>query len=174
MAVIPVNLAVEDELSGAVVLRLLAHANKEYVVGTTYGLRGYGYLRRTVHGWNRAAQGVPFVLVTDLDRYPCPSALIADWLTGQPHPNLIFRVAVREIEAWLLADRQSLAKHLAVPEAIVPTTPEGESDPKRSLISVARRSRSRTIRARIVPKVGSTSQQGPDYNACLIEFVTSG
>jgi hypothetical protein len=39
------------------------------------------------------------------------------------------------------------------------------------LVDIARHSRSRGIRERIVPKARSTARQGPDYNACLGEFV---
>jgi hypothetical protein len=173
MPPIPVNLAVEDELSEAVVRRLLRYVGRGYAIGTTYGLRGNGYLLKNVEGWNRAARGKPFILVTDLDRYACPSALISDWLNRECHPNLIFRVAVREIESWLLADRPSFATYLAVSEQLIPGDAEAEEDPKRALITAARRSRNRSIRERIVPRMGSTAQQGPDYNACLSEFVAA-
>src|ERR1035441_2055564 len=73
---IPVNLATEDELSEAVLRRLLDHADRGYAIGTAYGRRGFGYLRRTITGWNRAAQFVPFIVLTDLDRRPCPTELI--------------------------------------------------------------------------------------------------
>lgn len=68
---IPVNLAVEDELSEAVLRRLLTEANRGFIVGTVYGRSGYGYLRRTIAGWNRAAKGVPTVVLTDLDNEEC-------------------------------------------------------------------------------------------------------
>jgi hypothetical protein len=173
MPPIPVNLAVQDELSETVVRRLLRYVGRGYAIGTTYGLRGNGYLLRNVEGWNRAARGKPFILLTDLDRYPCPSALVSDWLSRERHPNLIFRVAVREIEAWILADRPTFAAFLGVTERLIPEDAEAEEDPKRTLIAVARRSRNRGIRERIVPRPGSTAQQGPDYNACLSEFVAT-
>lgn len=171
MPIIPVNLAIEDELSEAVVRRLLAHVNRNFHVGTPYGKRGSGYLRKNIRGWNQAAQGIPLILVTDLDRALCPSALIADWLDVPQHPNLLFRVAVREIEAWLLADGASFARYLRVSPTVVPASPETELDAKATLIGIARRSPLRAVRERIVPRPGSTAQQGPDYNACLSEFV---
>ena len=67
MRSIPVNLAIEDELSEAVLRRLLADARHGYVIGKAYGRNGYGYLRKTIAGWNRAAKGIPFVVLTDLD-----------------------------------------------------------------------------------------------------------
>jgi len=171
MSVIPVNLATEDELSEAVLRRLLDHAARGYVVGSAYGRAGFGYLRNTIIGWNRAARGIPFIVLTDLDSYLCPAALISDWLTEPKHPNLILRVAVREVEAWLLADTLNLANYLGVPERIVPLDSDALRDAKGSLVELASRSRSTDVRARIAPRRGSTAKQGPDYNASLAKFV---
>jgi len=171
MPVIPVNLAVEDELSDVVLRRILTYLNRGYAVGVTYGRTGFGYLRSTIRGWNRAARGRPFIVLTDLDTYPCPPALIQNWLDGPQSPNLLLRVAVREVESWLLADRENLSRYLRVPDAHMSAKPDQLNDPKRALIALATRSRSSHIRARIVPKHGSTAKQGPEYNAALSEFV---
>ena len=65
MSPIPINLAVEDDLSEWVLRVLIDYVNREYSIGTTYGRNGFGYLRKTVRGWNTAARGIPFVLLTD-------------------------------------------------------------------------------------------------------------
>ena len=110
------------------------------------------------------------MVLTDLDRYPCPSALIGEWA---PHrnANLLLRVAVREVESWILADPRNLSAFLRVKPGIIPPQADSLPDPKASLVAAADRSRSREIRLRVVPKRGSTAKQGPDYNACLAEFV---
>ena len=105
MKPIPVNLATEDELSETVLLKVLKHLNR-FAVGNCYRRGGYGYLRKTISGWNGAARGIPFVLLTDLDDCECPQKLLETWLGTTRHPNLLFRVAVREVESWLLADRE--------------------------------------------------------------------
>jgi hypothetical protein len=171
MSMIPVNLAVEDDLSEAVLRRLLKHTGREYAVGTVYGRSGYGYLRSSIAGWNKAARGVPFVILTDLDRHPCPAALIGDWIPHHQHTNLLLRVAVREVESWVLADPANLAAFLHVRPNTIPPQPDSLPDPKRVLVATASRSRSGEIRRRLVPKAGSTAKQGPDYNACLIGFI---
>ena len=170
MSLIPINLATEDELSEATLLRLLKDLD-HYVVGASYRRGGFGYLRRTIHGWNSAARGIPFIVLTDLDVCECPASLIADWLSAPQHPNLLFRVAVREVESWLLADAVNLSRFLAVPERIMPADSDRLADPKAEIIELARRSRSKTIRDGIVPKRGSTAKQGPDYNGLLGSFV---
>lgn len=171
MSSIPVHLAVEDQLSEAVLRRLLADARRGYAIGTAYGRDGFGYLRRTIAGWNAAARGKPFVILTDLDDAECAPSLINDWLPVRKHPNLVFRVAVREVETWLLSDTINLAKYLGCSVSKMPDDPDSLSDPKRTLIDLARESRFADIRTRVVPKKGSTAKQGPDYNACLSAFV---
>jgi len=170
MTPIPVNLATEDELSEITLLRVLADANR-YAVGTAYRRGGFGYLRRTIHGWNSAARSVPFVVLTDLDTCECPPRLISDWLHVQKHPNLLFRVAVREVESWILADPRNLAKFLGVSRTLIPTDTDAIADPKAAIINLARTSRSKAHRDRIVPGKNSTAKQGPDYNGCLGSFI---
>jgi len=170
MTPIPVNLATEDELSEITLIRVLASANR-YAVGTPYRRGGFGYLRRTIHGWNNAAKSTPFVVLTDLDTYECPLRLISDWLLVPKHPNLLFRVAVREVESWILADPENLAEFPGLNRAWIPTNTDTIADPKAAIVNLARRSRSKTLRGRIVPAKNSTAKQGPDYNACLGSFV---
>ena len=96
---IPIHLAVEDELSEAVLREILKQSGRPFVVGAVYRRGGFGYLRANVRGFNNGAKGIPFFLLTDLDKNECAPMLIQEWLTVPLHPNLIFRVAVREVEA---------------------------------------------------------------------------
>lgn len=171
MSGIPVDVAVEDELSEFVVAKLLAAAKPVYHVGVTYRRGGFGYLRRTINGWNAAAKGKPFIVLTDLDNALCPADLIEEWLTSAPSPNLLFRVAVREVEAWLLADVNNLARFLRVAERLVPPNPDSIPDPKAVLIALAGQSRLKFVRDSLLPRPGSTAKQGPSYNECLGTFV---
>lgn len=174
MSGIPVDVAVEDELSELIVLKLLAASatiGRRYHVGTTYRRGGFGYLRRTINGWNAAAAGKPFVVLTDLDLAPCPSQLIQEWLSSKQNPNLIFRVAVREVEAWLIADTENLSDYLRVPSRYIPKNSDEISDPKAAIIDLARRSRLKYIRDSLVPRPETTAKQGIGHNECLGAFV---
>lgn len=172
MSPIPVHLAVEDDLSETVIRKLLLSVGRAYAIGTVFRRGGFGYLRSRARNWNKAAAaGVPIFLLTDLDQHLCPSGLIHDWLGEQPHTNFIFRVAVKEVESWLLADREGFAEFLGISVTKMSLQPDQITDPKQSLINLARRSRRRTLRESIVPRQGSTAAQGPDYNGCLGEFV---
>lgn len=171
MPPIPIQLAVEDDLSEAVLIRVLRETRRPYAIGTCYNGHGFGYLRKTIHGFNNAAKGTPFLVLTDLDKIGCAPDLIGTWLNEPVHPNLLFRVAVKEVEAWLLADQAGLARFLGINKTLVPKSVDEIVDPKDCLINLARGSRHRDLRRDIVPPPGSTRQIGPNYNGRLVSFV---
>jgi hypothetical protein len=86
---------------------------------------------------------------------------------------MCFRVAVRAVEAWLLADRESLAGFLRVSPSRVPPDPESLDEPKQAMVNLARQSRSRAVQEDMVPRPGSGRSVGPAYASRLIEFAQS-
>lgn len=169
---IPLSLVFEDALTESLALKILRTIPTKYATRTIYNRGGNGYLRRTINGFNNAAKGTPFLLGTDLDRYDCPSNLIDDWLTHPKHHNLLIRVAVREAEAWVLADRSSFANFLGINVTIMPHDVEALRNPKETLVQLARRSRKKQLRDDICPPQNGTSKVGPNYNARLSSFVS--
>jgi hypothetical protein len=137
------------------------------------GKNGKTHLRQRLSGFNQAARHAPWVVVVDLDHSAeCAPPFCRDWL---PHPSahMCFRVAVREIEAWLLADRERLARFLSIASGRVPANPEALDDPKLALVNLARHSRRRDIRDDMVPRPSSGREVGPAYTSRVIEFVES-
>ncbi len=173
MSPTPINLAVEDSLSEAVLRRVLSSATKQYAIGTAYSRGGYGYLRKMIRPFNNAARVTPFLVVTDLDDGECAPVFITEWLPETQNGNLIFRVAVREIEAWVLGDQSAVASFLGIRRDLIPDNPETLENPKEFLVQLAMRSRKRELKKDIVPRLGSTSKVGPNYNGRLVEFVNS-
>lgn len=167
---IHVVLVFEDELSEAVLRRLLIHSGRPFVVSHGILARGFGNIKRDVSKYKTACRAVPHIVLTDLDQSPCPPALLELWGVVNRPDELLFRVAVREVEAWLLADAAGLAAFMNVLSSRFPAYPESVIDPKQALISVARRSKSRVARE-IVPSAGSIASQGPLYNEHLCRFV---
>lgn len=167
---IPVNLVFEDELSEFVLLRLLDCFGNKYTAGFSYNGNGFGYIKAKVNGFNNACKITPYLVLTDLDNSPCPLALVNDWFLQPIHANMLFRIAVRETEAWLLADIEGFSEYTGVSAANFPVNPELENDPKRKLINIAKKSRKRNIREDIVP-LNSNAKIGPNYNGRLMEFV---
>jgi len=169
---IPINLICEDELSLAVMERLLSETQRPFVIGASYWGTGFGYIKTHTRAFNSAAKGMPYFILTDLDRGECAPCLINAWLGSVPkHPNLIFRVSVRAVEAWLLADSEGFATFLGMAANRIPQNPDSIPDPKQELIHTVGQSSKRDLKKDIVPKPGSGAKQGPAYNAPLVEFV---
>ncbi|ATQ69523.1 MULTISPECIES: DUF4276 family protein [Methylosinus] len=163
--------ATEDELSEAVVCRLVIEAG-----GSEAGVRavrknGYGYLRRSIDKFCETARRAPVVVLTDLDAASCPPALMRDWFGAKVRPpNLVFRVAVREVEAWLLADREGMGMFLHISPQKIDAEPESLQDPKQYLLRLAR-SAPRDLRDDLLPMKGAAASQGFGYNSRLCEFI---
>ncbi|MGD1018765.1 MAG: hypothetical protein ABSA12_05540 [Verrucomicrobiia bacterium] len=175
---IPINLAVEDELSEQMLRVLLQKCGNAYEVGAVYRKGGNNYLKSKLSGFNRAARGMPYLILTDLDDKPCAADLIEEWFackikdypTRRNH-NLLFFIAVREVEAWLLADRESFAAFLRIKLDEIPLEPDRIADPKKELLELVRKTKNRRLREDIVPRDTSATRIGPDYNGRLTEFL---
>ena len=177
---IPINLAVEDVLSEQMLRAILKQCGRDYEVGAVYGKKGFGYLKAKLAGFNNAAKGMPYLMLTDLDSRPCATSLIETWFgcdledyAKRRSHNLLFFVAVREVEAWLLADRESFARFLKISVDAIPSKSDQMPDPKKQLIDLVRKSKNRRLRDDIVPRDGSIISVGPDYNGRLNEFLWS-
>ena len=166
-----ISAAVEGVTDEAVVRTLITHVGAQ--VGTVYGRYGKSHLKARIAGYNNAARYAPWIVLVDLDQDAhCAPPLRADWIPA-PAALLCFRVAVRAVEAWLLADAETLAAFLGVARGKVPRDPEGVDRPKAAMVNLARGSRRRDILVDMVPREGSGRSEGPAYASRLIEFVSS-
>jgi hypothetical protein len=174
-------IGVEDDLSDAVVRRLLNRVRRDFQVRARYPLAalphlhpelsGFGYLRANVQAFNNAAAGTPHLLLTDLDVAACAPELIREWLGGTVHPNFVLRVAVREVEAWLLADAGNMADFLGLAPHRLPANIEGVPQPKEEIVRLASLSPDREIRDNLAPRPGSTATTGRLFTRSLIGYV---
>ncbi|PKN22589.1 MAG: hypothetical protein CVU24_16435 [Betaproteobacteria bacterium HGW-Betaproteobacteria-18] len=166
-AIDSLNIIIEDILSEAVMKRLLAYV--KYAGNTTYRCTcGNGKIKANVDKYKAASRVVPHIILTDLDRYLCPSALLAAWGVSNLPPTMLLRIAVREVEAWLLSDRNGIASFLHTAIEKVPFLPETEYDPKQTLFSVVRKSRKRRLVEGMIPQPGA--HIGPLYNEYMCDF----
>ena len=167
-----ITAAVEGDVDEAVVRRLIEHVGA--TPGPVYGRNGKPHLRQRVAGYNHSARLSAWFVLVDLDHEAeCAPPLRSAWLPN-PSAHMCFRVAVREVESWLLADREHLARFLAVDTSRVPHSPESVNHPKNMMVELARHSHRREIREDMVPRPASARIVGPAYTARLIEFVIGG
>lgn len=165
-----VNLVVEDSLSEAVLRRILTDAR--IPVGTCYGLQGNNYIKQRVRAFSSAACHGKYFILTDLDSNPCPTQLKNDWVNGITlGAGLLFRVAVKEVESWLLADKANFSRYLGISNVRIPQNPDSINNPKEFIIELAKHSTKRNMREDIAPAPGSMGKRGKDYNGALIRFV---
>ncbi len=86
---------------------------------------------------------------------------------------MCFRVAVHEVEAWLLGDKARFATWSGVRRSLIPSDVEAVLHPKEKLVEIVRQSRRKNIREAIVPRQGSGRTEGPAYTSTLSEFVAT-
>lgn len=170
-----ISAAVEGVMDEVVLRSLIQHVGA--TPGGFYGKHGKQYLLKYMQAYVRAARLEPWVVMIDLDHdSDCPVPVRRNWLLrGGAHeqaiPLLCFRIAIREVEAWLLADRERIAAYLGVPARWVTCEPEALDDPKTEIISLVARSRIKRLKAEMLPRPGSFRDVGPAYNSRLIQFV---
>jgi len=165
------NLAVEGNLDEAVLRRILREMATGRVPAPCYGHHGKDYLRKLVFRLNPRELTTPWIIMVDLDCDLCPPDLIEGWTDPRRNPQILIRVAVREVESWLLAHRDGIAGYLGVEKRRIPLDPDSVEKPKELLIDLAKRSKRKAIREDLVPAPRSTSKIGKGYNSALRGFV---
>lgn len=174
MSLNSVILAVEDALSNAVSTKILKHFGIEIVHRIPNTYQGNSYLQRRAPELNRSAAGPPYIFMfTDLDSpQSCPPQLIQSWVKAPLNSGFFLRVAVMEVESWIMADRNAIAEFLSIPLRRIPANTDDIPNPKEFLVSLARRSNRRRLRNQLVPALGATTARvGPEYSSRFSEFV---
>lgn len=131
---------------------------------------GKGGLDRDLERYNEAARLSPWLVLRDLDDdAPCAPSFLSDRALAAA-PWMCFRIAVREIEAWLLADHEGVATYFRVDARWIPSEPDSEHDPTQTLVNLARKSKNSRVRKAMVPRPGTSTAVGPEYEGAVIEF----
>ncbi|MFB7471223.1 hypothetical protein [Kitasatospora sp. NPDC056184] len=164
---ISITAVVEGMSDEGAVLSILREC--DFAPSMFQGKRGRAEVLKKLAAYNQAARLSPWFVLVDLDSDSCVVSSTKQWLPN-PSEFMIFRVAVTELEAWLLADRQAIASFLGVAESTIPRNPDFLTDPKQDLINLARRSRKRDIREGLVPRPNSGTSIGPTYVSDIREF----
>jgi hypothetical protein len=166
-----VSAAVEGLIDEAVCRRLVFECGGS--LERVYGGEGVDRLIEKTPAYNQAAKYSPWIVLMDLDhRAPCPPELVSRVLPT-PEPLMCLRVAVRQVESWLLADRDRMAPFLGVRPGRIPDDPDSLDNAKQTMVQLAAVSSRSSVREEMVPRPGSGRQTGPAYAGQLIEFVRS-
>ena len=165
-----IALATEDELSEAIGLRLIAESPFHEADVLPLRRNGSGYLKSKVESWRQLAGQQVVLLLTDLDQIDCPVALRNEWLGTRPVPDrLLLRIAVREIESWVLADHDAMRK-LIGDRGKLPPAPDELGDPKAFLLNMVRKYAPRDVKQDLLAERGAMASQGLGYNRRLVAW----
>ncbi len=167
----PIAIATEDQLSEAIALRLISDITTPHFIQHKLGRKGNGYLRSKMNSWYQMAQQQVMVVLTDLDRANCLVEFRDQWLVAEPPKNLLLRIAVREVESWVLADHVAM-RELIGAKGVLPGAPDELADPKQSLLKLAK-SAPKQIREDLLKTINGNLAQGLGYNARLTAWVHS-
>jgi hypothetical protein len=161
----------EDELTHLVMLKMFNQFSKRFIESTSIPCHGFGKIKKNIKAYNNAAKHGYYFVVTDLDtKYACAPLLIKDWLPVPRNDQLLFRVAVREVESWLLGDKKNFATFFSIRQELIPSMPDTLKDPKHTVIALVKKSRKRSIREAIVP-LDDYASIGPGYNLVFQDYI---
>jgi hypothetical protein len=163
----------EDLLTQAVLHKCIGEVLPSYSVARTEVKGGRGNVQRELGAYAALAQVMPVFIGVDLDNDECAPALLSDWGRLPPQSRFLLRVAVREIEAWVLADEKRVASFIGAAPNDVPKRPDQLADPKRSLLELARAHAGHELKADLLPRNYDAQYPriGRAYNLRLCAFV---
>jgi len=173
---------VEDIISKEVIKKLVEERNdtiRTHVIKFHPGFpavqRGCGGIKSKLNSFLEMAKLGQWVLIlTDLDQRKCVLELIQEWFfpnfkIGDLPKEVIFRVAVREVESWVMADRKAYAHFMGIAIKNFSDIPDELEDPKQYLFSIIQKKGKKKWHKEMLPR--NTAHIGPMYNEKICEFV---
>jgi hypothetical protein len=163
---------VEDQLSqhvGQKIAEIAGWDIKRSFIGN-----GKGELKNKFESYLNLANRERVLLIVDMDRpsrkCPCAPSLIQDWLKKRRMPaKMFFRVAVYEVEAWLLSDHDALRGFIGG-QPKLPADPDVLEDPKAELLTLLNRNK-KIVKEDVVRISRGKIFQGVGYNDILGKWV---
>ncbi len=168
---------VEDAPSAEVVRRLVEVGNRintnSHIIleeGFPVIKSGYVAIKEMCNVFvNMARAGIHTMVLVDLDDTDSPCTLIHEWFSllekegASLPPECLFRIAVREVESWILADRKNWAEFIGIAASNFSSTPDLLDDPQRHIFEVVRSKGRKKFHRGMLPS--GTSHIGPLYRA---------
>ena len=163
-----ITVVVEGPSDLAVLKRLLCDAGLS--ISHQYGQQGKSRIDINLARYNHAARFSRWLVLRDLDHDAACAPELRQRLLPGPAAGMRLHIAVRAVEAWLLADAERIAEMLSVRRGLVPLEPDRLDDPKGSMLDLARQSRRSEIREAMLPGPDTTARVGRGYATILAEF----
>ena len=162
----------EESLCCALGSRLVAHALPGWTLATEpIDTKGVTTLIAHLPRYAGITRHGPAVLcIADTDN-ACPVDWLRNHLPKSASRRFLLRLAVREAESWLLADRQAMTAHFRVPVARLPNSPDACDDPKQILLDLLNQFAPASLRRDMVVSTAGQPGRGSGYNAGLRQFV---
>ncbi len=173
---------VEDAPSAAVAQKIVAARNAKMENSLVFHngfpsiMQGSGAIKSNCEAFLKMAKkGIHSFILTDLDSAECACSLIRRWFSIPETddvilpPECMFRVAVREVESWIIADYEAWGAFIGIPSVNFSMQPDQLDDPKRHILNVIRRKGRKKIHREMLPQ--GVAQIGPRYNEVLCDFV---
>jgi hypothetical protein len=112
------------------------------------------------------------MVLTDLDRANCLVEFRDQWLAARPLPaSLVFRIAVREVESWVLADHHAM-RELVGKKGVLPGAPDVLPDPKQTLLGLGKTA-PKSVRDDLIKTIDGQLRPGVGYNARLTHWINT-
>ena len=161
---------VEDALTRSVVLKIAALTGMQFKSDFPAVENGCGNLyKKAAKFASMARNGLHVALFTDLDTAECAPSLRRKWFGNNSIPDsLLFRVAVRETEAWIMADKEAFARYVGISPVNFKDDPETLGDPKQFLLAVIKKHASPKLKKAMIPS--GSAAVGPEYNSIMCDF----
>jgi hypothetical protein len=164
-----INVVVEGESDRGMVSAVVQAAGSE--VGRVIVKSGKARIDPLISNYNQAALRSPWVIFRDSDSH-CPVKLHAE-LTATISvisPLFLLRIVHPMSEGWLLGDPEGVAEYFGLRISDIPREPEKLAHPKRTLLQLCAKSRSRGIKRDMV---APGDRAGPLYVLRVNEFATT-
>lgn len=162
----------EDQLCCALAEKVVLQSQRDAVIQQVTVANGFGPFQAMIAKMNTVAQTVmPVLMLADADQAPCVVTQRNAWMPAHPSPRFSLRLAVREAEAWVLADHEGLSQFAQFSPALMDRLPDELADPKQELLRLIRRSKRRELRDEMLPRKGTSNTVGLGYNIHLAHFV---
>ena len=171
----------EDEVTLAVIRRVLAYCSADYEIIQNFPARG-GQIKSKIFEFNKISETFPVVLLIDLDNDDC-APLLMKKLIKEKNENFIFNIAVDEAEAWLMADRKGFASYFNIKVDDMPSAHQTKQGGKKALTEMNFRYKSSMYLTHELIKKSKNSEyvqqltpkknaaKGPEYNSCILPFI---